>query len=397
MSQSSSKRKKSMTPKEKKEAGLKGLAKVVFSQVKIHSSLQEWGSSLTESSARALGLFTSVYRGDGLGMNTHVLHPLLYEIEVDVKRDEKGAIVRLKDSTGRVSGKPLEKLQIVTYAHLQGYQEIILETYERANVDADVLMMPRTIQYTDLVPPVKKDHHTAAVELYSYGNKIRVFTHPAQIKELVTLDYLDTTNIKGVVLALNNLLEKEAFKLDLTSLNTLESLQALLQECEKPSQAKFYQTLIAAKVDSSNDEEKVKAFVKTPSAEFARILAFKKPYSAPLFERGTNAKVERVPLSSLGDDEDVLLSTVTIDTKFYDSVRSDVGSFLVYKATSNIGIKKNQKWHELQTAEAMKAKHLSALFESVAAGNKGRNTVAIAKASANMEEDSDEEIEDLDF
>jgi hypothetical protein len=397
MSAQSKKRSKGMTPEDKKKAGLKGLAKVLFSQLVTHTSLQEWGDSCAENSTKAIGLFLSIYRGDGVGMNTHLLHPLLLDIPVDVKRDERGALVRLKDSTGRVKGKSLEKLQISTYALLHGYNEIILESHEEEDVDADVLLMPQTIQFTELGSPVKKDHHEVAVELYSFGNKMRVFTSPAKIKELLTLTYLDSTNIKGVLLALNNLLEKEAFKLDITSLTELGSLQTLLQECEKPSQAKFFQTLIAAKVEGSKAEERVGAFIKNPSAEFARILQFKKPYSAPLFERGTGGRSERIPLSTLGDDDEVLLSTVTVDTKFYEAVRSDIGSLLVYKRTANIGIKKNKKWVELKTSGSMKVQLFTKMLEAIAADNKGQTTVAFAKTSTSMEDDSEDELDDLNF
>jgi hypothetical protein len=397
MSDRKTKRKKDVPAEEKKSAGLKGLCTVIFNQLSTYSSLQEWGADLKEKSARSLGLYNSIYRGDGLGMNTHLLHPMLEELGPDVKRDERGAIVSLKDSTGRVRGKPLEKLQVVTYAIMNGFKEIILDTYDEDDVDADVLLMPRSIQFTELAPPLRKDHHEVALELYSYGNKLRVFTSPALIKELVALPYLNTTNIKGVVLALNSLVEKEAFKLNKDSLTSLESVQTLLQECEKPSQAKFYQTLIAALVDDSTIEEKVEAFIKSPSAEFARVLGFKKPYFAPLFERGSGGKVERVPLSSLGDDDKVLMSTLIIDTKYYESIRGDVGSLLVYKMTANIGIKKNKKWVELTTTGAMKAGLFTRYCEAIAASNKGQSTVSVAKTPAKMDEDSEPGVEDLNF
>lgn len=395
MSANNNKRKKSLTPEDKKKAGLKGLTKVIFQQLNIHTSLQAWGQTLENDSAAAIGLFTSVYRGDGIGMNTHVLHPSLIGY-VDVKRDEKGAIVRLKDNNkARVVDKSLEKLQVCTYATLHGFRDIIFEAYDDVDTAADVLFMPTTVQFSELSSSQKKPHHSVALELYSYGNKINVFTPPAKIKELTTLSYLDSTNVKGVLMALNSLLEKEAFSLDLASLDDLGSLQTLLKNAEKQSQARFFQTLIAAKVDGSKNEDKVKAFIANPDSDFARLLGFKKPYVQPLFEQGTNAKVERIPLSSLGDDDDVLLSTVTIDTKFYESIRSDIGSLLVYKKTANLGIKKSKKWAQLQTTGSMKASLFTRLMESIAESNKGTKTNATAKASKMDEEDSDDEAENL--
>jgi hypothetical protein len=99
----------------------------------------------------------------------------------------------------------------------------------------------------------------------------------------------------------------------------------------------------------------------------------------------------------LRDDDEVLLSTVTVDTKFYEAVRSDIGSLLVYKRTANIGIKKNKKWVELKTSGSMKVQLFTKMLEAIAADNKGQTTVAFAKTSASMEDDSEDELDDLNF
>lgn len=393
MFQATNKRKKPLTPSDLKEMGLKGVLGMLSNEVTIHNSLSDWGSQLNEGKTDGLGLFLSSYRADGFGINTHVVHPAIISA-FEVKRDEAGVVTQISDGKSRVKGKALEKLQVLTYAALEGYSEVIYESHEREDVASDVLLMPKTVQFSELAVSKKKEYHEIAVELYKYVGKLNVFTSQARVKELVSLSYLDVSNVRSVLFAYNNVLEREAYKFDKASLETLEGLQKELETAEKPSHAKFLQTLIAAKVDSTKDEEKVKAFCQNPDAEFCRVLGLKKPHAGTLFEKGTNNKVERVSLNEVDKDSEILMSSVVIDSKYYESIRSDPGELTVFVSTANVGILKNRKWVELKNRVTMKASHLLSVLDAIARSNRGKTNTAAAKGDSST---SDEDQEDLSF
>jgi hypothetical protein len=188
-------------------------------------------------------------------------------------------------------------------------------------------------------------------------------------------------------------MEKDDFKPDIKKFSSLESLSQLLTDADKRAHSTFLNHLISACVESSDIEEKALAFKTKPTAVFARTLGLVKPYSGALVNRGDLNEVKRVPLSELGDDDNVLMSNIVIDQGFYESVGSKPEELLVYEHSENLGLRKNKKFQALPAPVVYKVKDLLDILKSISASNKGMKSASAARLKASDEDDED--LEDV--
>jgi len=341
-------------------------ARVILSQLSIFSSLEDYTSNLDDSEDEGYGLIFGQFAESGYSLNTQVVHPYLRRFKI--QRDGKGCVLSISDSKTKIVGAKLAKIMVATYAISQGVKKIIIE-----EVDDDVLvfLLPSLVEVLDGPISKKKDHHEVYKEVHTFRTKANVFYSIKTMKAIASLQYIDITKIKDVTRRYNNIVEKEAYSFDPKDFDSLEKLEALIENVERRAYIDFYGELIGAKVDSADIEDKIKAFALKPSKQFARTLKLLKPYMQPLFERGSLEKVERVELSDLDAADMVLMTNMPVDDKFYDSLRTDPESFLVHKASANIGIKKNGKFENLTNVARYSAKDLLEMLTIISSHNSG--------------------------
>lgn len=376
------KKRKGMTDEEVGKMSLKDVCEFILSGIIIHQSVQAWSKSVKNNDQQAFRILSSQFLGDAFSVNTHCIHPHLERFSI--KRNEYGVVTSISHDKIGLKGKALHKIMVATYAILNNIREIILEEHDDFY---EVLLLPPYVNVVKLNDSKKKEFHESAVEIHTFKAKVNVFFSTVIMKDIAKMPYIKTNNVKSVLTNLNNLFEKDNFNLELSAIDELPKVQKLLNASERRLHANFYTSLIGAMVESSSIDEKIKAFVQAPSVTFCRTLNLKKPYSAPLVHSGSLDTVEKVALDTLDDDDLVVLSTINIDQKFYESIQSKPEKFLVYVSTANIGFKKGKKFQELTMKSEISAKDLKSLLTAIASDNK--NMKSHVAGSESESEDSE--------
>jgi hypothetical protein len=116
---------------------------------------------------------------------------------------------------------------------------------------------------------------------------------------------------------------------------------------------------------TANMEDKIKAFIVSPSAAFATACKFFQVQSATLTNLTTRSDVKAVSLKSLSDDDDVLMGRVVIGTDYWNKL-TDFDSIMVYKEAGNIAIKKKGKSQTTaQRFDTEKAVHIKSIHKAI--------------------------------
>jgi hypothetical protein len=121
-----------------------------------------------------------------------------------------------------------------------------------------------------------------------------------------------------------------------------------------------------------------------------------KPYSAPLIDRSSGDRAERVAIKSLDEDAQVLLTSVVIDKKWFDTITSGPAEYKVYAASADLGFKKDNKWRELTSQPSVKASTYIKLLRAISACNSGKSASAEGKEDEE-ESSSDDERKEIEF
>lgn len=381
------KKRKVLTMEELAKMTLLDAAKYLLSLINIYASVKEYIGAIDVKSPSVMGLFHARYDADGYSINTHVAPSQLSCFHVN--RDDKGRIVSISDDKSIIKGVSLHKLLVVTYAKINGYSDLIIEEHDK---HVEVMMLPQALEILDLPSDKKKDFHKEGREIHDFKGKINVYIPLELFRNVASLDYMTCSTVKNAMHALNNVIEKDDFKPDIKNLDSLGELEKLLSDSDRRAHSTFFNHLIGACVEKRSIEEKVLAFKTKPSVTFARTLGLVKPYAGRLITRGDLNEVDRTPLLDLDDDDDVLMSNVTIDQGFYESVGSKPGEILVYEATANIGLRKNKKFQQLPSQVTYTARVLLDILESIAASNKGKKKAD----AANLKSEPEAEDQDLE-
>jgi hypothetical protein len=161
----------------------------------------------------------------------------------------------------------------------------------------------------------------------------------------------------------------------------------------KALERSFIGELLACAVADSDWKVRISAFKKNPTSNLARLLELRKPYQGKLYSQSTQRPAEMVLLKDLQDNDSVLFSTLSIDTKFYNSISGDVRGWKVYKASPDLGVMKDKKgWVALTEPLEITAKLTSRLLEAIASSNssvKKSSAVAVLDKSENLNDDVD--------
>jgi len=360
----------------------------MISKLNLYDGVSQYSDLLGNNDKTGYGLLYGQYSGDGFSLNSNVVHDSL--LKFTVIRDAKGAVEAIHDSKTKIVGMKLQKLMIATYAIQNGITEMIITENDDDGV-LEVLFLPAGLNVEDAPSPSTETKKKPVNLVHHYKGKTLVFFTIAELKTLLSINYIDLKSMKKVLNAFNNLKEANGeYKLNPKEVDTLAKLQAVMLSSDGRTLSNFYGSLVSANVSQSSISEKVYAFVAVPSKTFARTLGLCKPYSQQVIERGTLNKIQKVKLSELDPDDNVLMSSVPIDDKFYDSLISDPEEYMVFKSDANVGLTKNKKWVPMSGHTTYSAKDLVTLLTSIVESNGGKATKGKPK------DDGMSELKDLE-
>lgn len=352
------------------------------SQIQIYYGLKEYTAASVKERGSIYRVLTSTYIDDVENLGTFVVPRYLRSF--DVMRDSgTGRITCIHDDTTKLVGPKLARALALESLRTQGFDVLIFPDKGDA---VSCLALPSTWQIEEDTTTTKKEHHEKIFKLFHTRGFARVFVSSSHLNQLLSLPYMPLSKTRIVATRLNQLVERGELTLEIGKLSKLKRILDAQDDGNAKTVNDFLEELLAACVASSDDAHRVNAFRKRPSPSLARRLNLRKPYQGKLIDRSTNREATMVKLGDLDDGADVLMSTVSVDTKFYHSVTSDVASWMVYQANPNLGTTVQKKgWVKLEGQSTMKAEHLVTVMEAIAGSNQSIKAVPTDKDAADAE------------
>jgi len=299
------------------------------------------------------------------------------------------AITCIHDKKSKLKGPKLDRILALESLFLKGYDVLIFNKH--GSTSSSVLALSSSWELEEDTKSKKRDHVDQIFKLYSATGFIRLYTSPDEMKDVLKLQYISLQKVRSVASKLNALIEKQEFTLKTAELSNLPEILGSTNADAKMAEKIFIEELLACKVENSSWEDKVNAFVKSPSDNLARRLAFCKPYEGKLVSQSTGKVAERFLLKDLSEDDQVQLSTVSIDTKFYQRITGNLSEFSVYKASPDLGIVRDKKgWVKLENSKTISVKTFSKLLKSIA----GNNSSTSSSVALGTQQDGTEDLLD---
>jgi hypothetical protein len=295
----------------------------------------------------------------------------------DIQRSKKGEIVAITDKGNVLKGKSLGKVLAFDAMRSMDAGVVIWGDVDGGRVE--VLMVPKGVQVEpDVDVKNKKEFHAEARTVYSRKAIITVYAPEADVGNVLKLEFVKLGSVKALLTALNSLAMREDMaEFDGDTYTTIEKIQAEIRDAKvKESRRNFFNTLFGAKIESMGLQEKIDFFAKDPSFRLAHQLGIRLPHRGPAFSQANNKAVKQVPLTELGDDDSVLLSTNVISQQEYLSLVSGAEALLVIKDSDDVGAKKANKWAKMNVKFTMKAKDLRGYLDPIYAANKKEGSQA---------------------
>jgi hypothetical protein len=286
-------------------------------------------------------------------------------------RDRKGVITHITDSKGNdLSGHNLSSVLIFSAMREKGMASIIMVKSNDSTIE--VLAIPSGVQI-DTTPLGKgvKDFHDNARTLYTHKAGTAVYATPDLIEAILLLDYVDISEVTNLLKALNALAAKE----DLTNFaaevfDDFNNILVSLQDQEaKQSRKHFLQTLMAASISKMSMQQRIGHFSGNPSYTLANNLELRLPHGGPCYTKLGNKPATKVALSTLGPDDNVLMSTNIMSQKDYKSIMGNVADYLVYVDSDNLGGRKGQKFASMSVKFVESAPNVTTYLSAIATAN----------------------------
>lgn len=314
--------------------------------------------------------------------NKYVVPPEFRAFKAD--RNRHGEIERITDGQNNtITGKQLSGVLAYSALKEKGFKTLIKG---KASGSVEMLAIPNGMQIdaaTNL--KTKKDFHKNVRMLYTHKSSTTVYVDPALIVGILELDYVTPGDISCLMKAINALAAKEDLgDFDFGKLGNVNDIRdAIDADQAKQTRKHFFEALFAAKIAAMDTSERLDLFAKNPSYTVANNIGLRLPHGGPCFVRTGNKLIAPVPLESLGDDDSVLLSTNVMSLKDYNETAGNVGQYLVYKNTMDLGGRKGIKWVPMSVKFAEPVKNVRRYMEAISASNAGRGAGVSEPAPTN--------------
>lgn len=365
---------------------------------KIYSGLSNYLSSMSPEN-EIYRLAKASYVHDITAQGCYVVPELLRRFVC--KRDTgTDKISSISDQQSVAKGKSLARLLTVERLKREGYDTFIFADIDTH--DSSCLALSSEWQLEKDIVSKKREHVECVYKLYHANGFNRMYIPCSLLKQILSYDYITLKGVGTVVSTLNNYYER--VDIATSGLKDISDLDKLVGYCSANDdlgklEEKFLSALLACASASSSLARRSEIFVKAPSARLARSLNLVKPYTTYLCDRTTNGgQAPRVTLGSLDANALVQMSTVAVDTKFYDSVTGNPESWTVYEASDNLCVKRkvrNKVSLEALTGQpTLKASSLLAMMKAIAKQNARETSTTTTQGVIG---DNSGDLEEIDF
>jgi hypothetical protein len=286
-------------------------------------------------------------------------------------REKNGVVTAISDSEGNlIDGDQLRRLMVLSTMRARGARAVIMTVSDDGSVE--VLYLPGEFQLVGGArPDGKKEFHGDLLTLHTPRSAVVVYAQPSITRGILGLNYIGLYEVTSILKALNSLAKKEDLSgFNANSLGDSKSIEQALADVDvKQSRRHFIQTMYAAFLRTLNYDERIATFVRNPSYTLANQLELRTPHSGPVFTSLGNKKLAPVLLSSLGDNDSVLLSTNIISQKEYKEIAGNVSDFKVFKDSDELGGRKGNKFVKMQVKFTASVKNVSHFLTAVSSVN----------------------------
>jgi hypothetical protein len=286
-------------------------------------------------------------------------------------REKNGVVIAISDSSGNIiDGDQLRRLMVLSTMRARGAKAVIMVVSDDGSVE--VLYLPGEFQLVEGAEPEgKRDFHGMLLTLHTPRSAVVVYSPSSITRGVLGLNYIGLYEVTSILKALNSLAKKEDLSdFNVNSLGNATSIEQALKDVDaKQSRRHFIQTIYAAFLRTLSHDERIATFVRNPSYTLANQLELRTPHSGPVFTSLGNKKLAPVSLSTLGDNDSVLLSTNIISQKEYKEIAGNVSDFKVFKDSDELGGRKGNKFVKMQVKFSASVKNVSSFLEAVAAVN----------------------------
>lgn len=193
------------------------------------------------------------------------------------------------------------------------------------------------------------------------------YAFPTTIMGFLELNCVGPEDFVRVAMSVESAVVAGGFvQIDAAAYGDIEELAAKCVDTTLFKEARDLSGLIMGLVQkNASVDDKISAFMKTPSVAFATACKFFQVQAATLTNLTTKSDVMAVSLKDLDDDDNVLMGRVTINVDYWNKL-TDFDSFTVYKEAGNLAIKKKGKQQSTaQKFDVMKAGYVKAIHKAI--------------------------------
>lgn len=342
-----------------------------------HKSMEEYLEAIG-TNGNVIEIMAASYFKSADMENRHVV-PAEFE-GFTVIRGKKQEIVRIQETELKVlAGNALKKMLAFAALREKGFKTIIYGTDDGGAIE--VLAIPSLINIeAPTASEAKTDQIAPRSILHTPRSSTTIYVSPEMIKDVLSLDYVTIAEVGDLLRTLNSLAGKEDLTgLDVNRLQDPQQIQALLgDQSAKASRKHFLQTLLAARIRRMNPGERINYFKSSPSYTLANHLELRVPHGGPCYTKLGNKPVAAVPLGSLANDANVLMSTNTMSQKDYLGIRGDVAQYPVFVDTEALGGRRQGKWSEMNVKYLETAGGVREVLTAISVANEGGESVPVA-------------------
>lgn len=378
MSDASVKRSRSEANDDEDEGSL-GFALSVFREDMIirRPSLTSYLRHAARGSVEVLRLVYSAYFADITVLNQYVVPDPFQDLTIE-RNERSGRVISISDGNDFLRGEQVISLMAMEYLHRQGFDEVIMP----GAGNTEVLALPKMVQtekVDTMVDGVKKTQYI----VYAPKARMLVQASPELVHDFLTLD-VPLKDVPELIRQVNAVAAKEDLTFDPEKYRTLDSLITESQTlADKQAKKGLFAVLIKASISHSSLDEKINVFARAPSHTLAYDLEFKLTLGSPVFVKGNKAPVPMVTLASLKDDDEVLMSNVSISHGKYQSIIGEVSNITVYKSAGAMGtLNARNNFSEFKQPSTISKKRLMLILEAIARDNANKRIPSKVVAAA---------------
>lgn len=308
---------------------------------------------------------------------------------LDIKRNNKSMVIqKLKfGDKSKLQGSALSRLGGAWKQFRSGYSSLIWANEEPDCLEA-LLLPDCDVVLSERTNPSNEEVTVKQRTLFCVGSVKNFYLCPEDAIKVLGADGICVPHMRRILDAMNAIARVDydyEFKEP-----TLDYALTLANNAQSGKLTRAYATtLIGAFMQSSTWDERLVQFLKDPTLLMATVLKIPKPLTKSLVD-ADHKPIKRKVLSELKDDDQILMSDLSVTSQFYSNVKATKLQVYVYEENRKCGTKMGNRFQELANPIWKPAQDYVAIVDAIT--NKRAKEVKLAEPTADgVDSDSDGE------